>query len=44
MVDGIGGNDLMTAVFDLRPDAERPAPAAWVPEPEPAMLDLMAAG
>lgn len=43
VVDGIGGNDLMTAVFDLDPDAECPAPAVWVPEPEPAMLDLMAA-
>jgi WS/DGAT/MGAT family acyltransferase len=44
VVDGIGGNDLMTAVFDLASDAECPAPAPWVPEPEPAMLDLMTAG
>ena len=43
VVDGIGGNDLMTAVFDIAPDAERPPPAPWEPEPEPAMLDLMAA-
>ena len=43
VVDGIGGNDLMTAVFDVDPDAECPAPAAWAPEPEPATLDLMAA-
>ena len=43
VVDGIGGNDLMTAIFDLGPDAQCPAPAVWVPEPEPAMMDLMAA-
>jgi diacylglycerol O-acyltransferase / wax synthase len=43
VVDGIGGNDLMTAVFDVAPDAECPAPAAWAPEPEPDTLDLMAA-
>ena len=43
VVDGIGGNDLMTAVFDIDPRAECPASAAWVPEPEPAMMDLMAA-
>ena len=41
MVDGVGGNDLMTAVFDVTPDAECPVPAAWTPEPAPAMLDLM---
>jgi WS/DGAT/MGAT family acyltransferase len=44
VVDGIGGNDLMTAIFDLDRDAERPAPAAWEPEPEPSLLDLVAAG
>ncbi len=44
VVDGIGGNDLMTAIFDVTPDAECPAPAAWTPEPVPDMLDLMTAG
>ncbi|HUY48451.1 MAG TPA: wax ester/triacylglycerol synthase family O-acyltransferase [Streptosporangiaceae bacterium] len=44
VVDGIGGNDLMTAVFDLGPDAERPAPVEWEPEPEPTMLDLLTVG
>jgi diacylglycerol O-acyltransferase / wax synthase len=44
VVDGIGGNDLMTAVFDIARNAECPAPAAWVPEPEPAMPDLIKAG
>ena len=44
VVDGIGGNDLMTAIFDLEPDAERPVPAEWEPVPEPSVLDLMARG
>ena len=44
MVDGVGGNDLMTAVFDVTPDAECPVPAAWTREPAPDMLNLMAAG
>ena len=44
MVDGVGGNDLMTAVFDVTPDAECPVPAAWTPEPAPDMVNLMAAG
>ena len=44
VVDGIGGNDLMTAIFDLSPDAACPPPAAWAPEPEPSTLDLMIAG
>ena len=44
VVDGVGGNDLMTAVFDVTPDAACPVPAAWAPEPAPALLDLMAAG
>ena len=44
VVDGIGGNDLMTAVFDVTPDAECPAPAPWAPGPIPDMTGLMAAG
>ena len=44
MVDGIGGNDLMTAVFDVTPDAGCPPAAAWAPAPEPATLELMTAG
>ncbi len=44
VVDGVGGNDLMTAVFDVTPDAEYAVPPAWAPEPAPAMTDLMAAG
>ncbi|HTT55430.1 MAG TPA: wax ester/triacylglycerol synthase family O-acyltransferase [Streptosporangiaceae bacterium] len=44
MVDGIGGNDLMAAVFDISPDAPRPEPEPWHPEPEPSGLELMFTG
>jgi diacylglycerol O-acyltransferase / wax synthase len=44
VVDGVGGNDLMTAIFELTPDAEPPQPAPWAPEPEPTTRDLMTAG
>ena len=30
MVDGIGGNDLMAAIFDLGPDAERAEPGRGI--------------
>jgi diacylglycerol O-acyltransferase len=44
MVDGVGGNDLMTAVFDLSPDAERPAPVRWEPEAGSSLLSMVASG
>lgn len=44
VVDGVGGNDLMAAVFDVRPDARRPEPEPWLPEPEPTPVDLMVTG
>jgi diacylglycerol O-acyltransferase / wax synthase len=51
VVDGVGGIDLMTALFDLRPDtapldrkAERPDTLRVVPEPEPARLSLLLSG
>ena len=44
VVDGVGGNDLMTVLFDLRPDAPRPEPEPWQPEPEPTPVDLMVTG
>jgi diacylglycerol O-acyltransferase / wax synthase len=44
MVDGIGGTDLMTAIFDLSPDAARVLPVAWAPEPGPSVLSLVASG
>ena len=33
VVDGVGGNDLMTVLFDLRPDAPKPEPEPWQPKP-----------
>ena len=42
MVDGIGGNDLMTLVFDNSPDERLPEPAAWVPAPWPSLAGLAA--
>src|ERR1039457_3355689 len=44
MVDGIGGTDLMTVVFDLDRDAERTEPVPWEPEPGPSVADLLAGG
>jgi diacylglycerol O-acyltransferase / wax synthase len=44
MVDGIGGTDLMTVLFDLSPDAQRPAPAPWQPERGPSLVSLVAGG
>ncbi|TDD62783.1 WS/DGAT/MGAT family O-acyltransferase [Actinomadura rubrisoli] len=35
VVDGVGGVDLLTTLFDLEPEPERPE-AAELPEPEPA--------
>jgi WS/DGAT/MGAT family acyltransferase len=44
MVDGIGGTDLMTVVFDISPDAVRPAPESWEPQPGPSVLGVLADG
>ena len=44
MVDGIGGTDLMTEVFDHGPDAARLAPVSWDPEPAPSAVRLVAGG
>jgi diacylglycerol O-acyltransferase len=44
MVDGVGGNDLMTALFDLSADADPPVPVEWEPEPEPDVMRLLADG
>jgi diacylglycerol O-acyltransferase / wax synthase len=40
MADGIGGNDLMTLVFDTDPDERVPAGAPWVPAPRPSLAEL----
>jgi diacylglycerol O-acyltransferase / wax synthase len=42
MVDGVGGNDLMAAVFDISPDECPPEPAAWVPAQRPSLAALAA--
>jgi diacylglycerol O-acyltransferase / wax synthase len=45
MADGIGGNDLMTQVFDTDPDQRQPEPAAsapWVPALRPSLARLAA--
>lgn len=42
MVDGIGGNDLMTLVFDTDPDACLPEPVSWVPPPQRSLSELTA--
>jgi WS/DGAT/MGAT family acyltransferase len=42
VVDGVGGVDLLTALFDLTPDAERPEPGRPpTPRPEPSAADLL---
>ena len=44
MVDGVGGTDLMTVVFDTDPDTERPAAVEWEPEPGQSVASLVADG
>jgi diacylglycerol O-acyltransferase len=44
MVDGIGGTDLMTLVFDQTPDAVHPAPLPWEPQPPPSLAGIVADG
>ncbi|HEX9030776.1 MAG TPA: wax ester/triacylglycerol synthase family O-acyltransferase [Streptosporangiaceae bacterium] len=44
MVDGIGGSDLMAALFDLVPEAAQPVPLPWEPEPGPSLADVVAGG
>jgi hypothetical protein len=40
MVDGIGGNELMTLVFDTAPDERVPEAAPWVPGPRSPLYVL----
>jgi diacylglycerol O-acyltransferase len=45
MVDGIGGADLMTEIFDLQPDSGPPAqPPVWQPQPGPSLAGALASG
>jgi WS/DGAT/MGAT family acyltransferase len=41
MVDGIAGNDLMTTIFDLTPDATHADPDPWYPRPEPSATSIL---
>jgi diacylglycerol O-acyltransferase len=42
MADGIGGNDLMTLVFDTDPQARPPEEVKWTPAPGPSLADRAA--
>ena len=42
LVDGISGTDLLAVIMDLSPDAVRPEPSQWTPQPEPSSLQLVA--
>jgi diacylglycerol O-acyltransferase len=44
MIDGVGGVDLLTALFDLTPEPTRTDPSAWAPVPTPGTLDLLSHG
>lgn len=44
MIDGVGGIDLLTALFDLTPDAAPAEPAPWMPAPTPGAVGLLAYG
>ncbi len=44
MVDGVGGTDLMTVMFDLGPDAPSATPMPWEPQPGPSLISLLASG
>ena len=41
LVDGVSGTDLLAVIMDRRPDAERPEPSGWTPQPEPSGLQLV---
>src|SRR4051812_31645484 len=44
LVDGVGGVDILTALFDLEPEPLRAAPEAWDPSPTPGTAGLLAHG
>ena len=45
MVDGIGGADLMAALFEVGPDPAPPRPAPpWEPRPGPSAAEVIAGG
>jgi WS/DGAT/MGAT family acyltransferase len=42
MVDGVSSTDLMSVLFEDKPDAAQLAVAPWRPHPEPTILELLA--
>lgn len=44
MVDGIGGSDLMAALFELEPGKAPPVPEPWDPQPGPSAAEVIAGG
>jgi len=44
MVDGIGGADLLAALFEASPESPRPEPVPWQPRPGPSAAEVIAAG
>lgn len=44
LVDGVGGVDILTALFDLTPEPRAVDPDTWSAEPAPGAVDLLAKG
>jgi WS/DGAT/MGAT family acyltransferase len=44
LVDGVGGVDILTALFDLDPNAARASAESWSPAPTPGTTGLLAHG
>src|SRR5687768_13531706 len=44
MIDGVGGVDLLTALFDLSPQPTKAEVAPWAPTPTPGTLGLLTHG
>lgn len=44
MIDGVGGIDLLTALFDLSPEPTKVEQAPWTPAPTPGTVGLLAHG
>jgi WS/DGAT/MGAT family acyltransferase len=44
LVDGVGGVDLASVLFDLEPVPNRLEPEPWEPRPEPSSAELVAEG
>jgi diacylglycerol O-acyltransferase len=44
LVDGVGGVDLLTTMFDLAPEGVQVDPPPWSPRPAPSPLGLLAHG